>query len=208
MTSSFVSGTRPDALLFDFGNVFIQVDFDRTWRELCKLRAEIPREKFYEFLHSDHHIQFELGQIDEADFFSHMAWQLGIPDNLSMLKNAWNSALGDKYEGITELVVKAAKKWPLYMFSNTNITHYRCWKKAYRTMLLPLTHIFTSHEMGLRKPAASAYQQVLQRIGLQPPQVLFFDDRQDNIAAADQLGILTLLVSHPDEMRRSILALF
>jgi epoxide hydrolase-like predicted phosphatase len=49
--------------------------------------------------------------------------------------------------------------------------------------------IVYSHEIGLVKPDPRAYQVLLDQLGAPPDQVIFIDDRQDNVDAAARLGM-------------------
>ncbi len=48
---------------------------------------------------------------------------------------------------------------------------------------------YFSWETGLKKPHQEAFFQVLKSNRLQPEECLFFDDKEDNVKAANQLGI-------------------
>jgi putative hydrolase of the HAD superfamily len=57
--------------------------------------------------------------------------------------------------------------------------------------------VFYSHEMGLAKPSAAIYQQLLQELDTQPSRVLFFDDLLANVQGAAALGIQAVQVTGP-----------
>ena len=50
-------------------------------------------------------------------------------------------------------------------------------------------HITFSHRLGTAKPDPAIYHHAAQGIGLPIGEILFVDDREDNIAAAKQLGM-------------------
>jgi len=49
--------------------------------------------------------------------------------------------------------------------------------------------VFDSGETGMRKPNPEFYRHVLQEINLAPEQVVFVDDKQENVLAAESLGM-------------------
>ena len=51
--------------------------------------------------------------------------------------------------------------------------------------------------MGLWKPDAEIYREVLRTNKLQPNEVIFFDDNLHNIESAKALGMQTILVEPP-----------
>lgn len=50
-------------------------------------------------------------------------------------------------------------------------------------------HVFVSYELGLLKPDLQIYQTVLQKLSAAPEEVIFVDDKADNTAAAESVGI-------------------
>jgi putative hydrolase of the HAD superfamily len=69
-----------------------------------------------------------------------------------------------------------------------------------------IDHLFDavviSCEVGLSKPDPQIYRHCLDRLGLEPPQVLFVDDRADNIEGAARIGLRTLHFEGPDVLDR------
>ncbi|CAK9886901.1 MAG: Alpha-D-glucose 1-phosphate phosphatase YihX [Candidatus Erwinia impunctatus] len=81
------------------------------------------------------------------------------------------------------------------ILSNTNNLHCEFWPSRYPEVINAADHIYLSQEMGMRKPEAEIYQQVLQREKVLPQDVFFFDDNEENIRGATALGIKSVLVS-------------
>jgi putative hydrolase of the HAD superfamily len=61
-----------------------------------------------------------------------------------------------------------------------------------------------SCEAGLCKPEPKIYRNCLGEIGVQPSEVLFLDDRESNIRAAEALGIHAVLFTDLDTAAREI----
>ena len=51
-----------------------------------------------------------------------------------------------------------------------------------------LTHRFASHLVGIRKPDAAIYEHVERSTGVAPSSILFFDDLEANVVAAQRRG--------------------
>jgi len=49
--------------------------------------------------------------------------------------------------------------------------------------------IFVSYELGLLKPDKAIYQSVLAKLNVKPEEVIFIDDKRENVEAAKSLGI-------------------
>jgi FMN hydrolase / 5-amino-6-(5-phospho-D-ribitylamino)uracil phosphatase len=50
-------------------------------------------------------------------------------------------------------------------------------------------HVLASHHLGVRKPDPVFFHRVLAEVGAAPEEVRFIDDRQDNVVAAETVGI-------------------
>jgi putative hydrolase of the HAD superfamily len=62
--------------------------------------------------------------------------------------------------------------------------------------------------MGSRKPEPAIYLQALEWIGVDPGNVIFFDDLAVNIEAAKALGMTAVQVHSPRDVRNCIAAHF
>lgn len=59
---------------------------------------------------------------------------------------------------------------------------------------------YLSVELGLQKPDAAIYQAVLEDLGCAPEDVLFIDDRSENVVAARKLGMQGLVYHGATEL--------
>jgi putative hydrolase of the HAD superfamily len=66
---------------------------------------------------------------------------------------------------------------------------------------------FSSCFLGLRKPGEAIYRKALQMTQRAPEEVLFIDDRAENVAGARRCGIRGIHYQHPDQLRRELRAL-
>ena len=80
----------------------------------------------------------------------------------------------------------------------TNIVEGRPWWRP----RLPLDELFDavvdSSEVGMRKPDPAVYLHTLELIGVAPDRAVFVDDYAGNVAAAEALGMLGVLVGEDD----------
>jgi putative hydrolase of the HAD superfamily len=65
-------------------------------------------------------------------------------------------------------------------------------------------HLFLSHETGFYKPEPAAYLRVIHELALEPHQILFFDDRPENVTAACGAGMSARVVNGPAAIRAVI----
>ncbi|HEY5986158.1 MAG TPA: HAD-IA family hydrolase, partial [Streptosporangiaceae bacterium] len=58
--------------------------------------------------------------------------------------------------------------------------------------------------LGSAKPDPGAYLAALELFGASPSEVIFFDDRSENVAGAAALGMRAVLFTTPDDARAAL----
>jgi FMN phosphatase YigB (HAD superfamily) len=207
MNQPLLSPGSADALLFDLGRVVLDLDFNRTlglWArhagcEPARLRERFLRDELYQ--------RHEKGEISDEAFFAGLRSSLGIELSDTQFMEGWNAIFIGEMPGINQLLARAAKRLPLYAFSNTNAPHVAHFSGRYAEVLGHFHEIFLSSAIGLRKPDAEAYDHVVQAIGMPAERIVFFDDLAENIEGARKRGLKAVLVNSPDDVARSLEAL-
>ena len=178
------------ALLFDFGNVLVDIDFNRAlsvWASFAGLEKEdlLP---LFSLLNEDHY-KFERGEISSTVFFDCLRKSLSIAITDTQFLAGWNAIFIGEVLGICDVLNRAELKYPLYIFSNTNVPHQLIWHDLYPDLLSQFQKIFVSCDLGLRKPEDDAFHHVAKSIGKPIKEILFFDDTLENINSARSLGM-------------------
>ncbi len=62
-------------------------------------------------------------------------------------------------------------------------------------------HVFNTHFIGVAKPEPRAYHHVIEYLGSGPERILFFDDRLENVAGAEAVGLRAHLFEGPESLR-------
>jgi putative hydrolase of the HAD superfamily len=177
-------------IIFDFGDVFLNLDKPATARELKKLEISHFSE---EMLHQNR--LYEKGLISSEEFIS--GYCESFPKLTSeIFKNSWNAILVDFPEHRLQFLkqLKQEKSYKLILLSNTNHIHID-WVKQNVSFFEEFKNCFDafylSQELNLRKPEPDIYEYVLKKHDLKPGETLFIDDTPENTEAAAQLGIHT-----------------
>ncbi|MGJ4950440.1 HAD family hydrolase [Bradyrhizobium sp. HKCCYLS20291] len=204
------SNLRPgaaDALLFDLGRVVIDVDFVQVvsrWAAHAGCAADdlAPR-----FVRDEIYHGHERGTVSDAAFFAHLRGRLGIDISDAQFLDGWNAIFVGPMPGIAPLLARAAKRLPLYAFSNTNVPHVAHFTPRYADLLGHFREIFLSSSIGLRKPDAEAYDHVVRAIGMPAEKIVFFDDLAENVEGARNSGLQAVLVRSTDDIAAALNAL-
>ncbi|HCF03320.1 HAD family phosphatase [Flavobacterium sp.] len=177
-----------DTIIFDFGDIFINLDKQATIDGLERLGLSSWNEDLDQL-----NISFEKGQISRDDFL--LGIQKQIPNaTIDEILMAWNAVLLDFPLYRLEFLQLLSKKFRLFLLSNTDAIHidhfeqregasfygdfYQCFEKVY-----------FSYEMGMRKPDAEIYTTLINCHELAPKRTLFVDDKKDNTDAAKAIGL-------------------
>lgn len=190
-----------DFLIFDLGNVIIDIDYEFSINELKKI---IPEHKFQLtslFFPSQFHKDYEKGLISTEQFREEIRKHFDSDFTNEQIDHVWNSLLRIIPQPRVDLLRVLRNQYGTAILSNTNSLHIDAFESMIKeqtdeTSLYNLCdHTFLSHKMGLAKPFKDIYQAVLTHINVEPQRVLFFDDLPANLAGAQSLGIQTQLIT-------------
>jgi putative hydrolase of the HAD superfamily len=173
-------------ICFDLGGVMIRIC--RSWAEGCAAAGVPLRPGAAEIgAHGDLHDAHQLGQIDGALWARQLSARLGglyAPREIMAVHEAWMlgeyPGLGPVIDVVHRLGLETAA------LSNTNAEHWR--QMAAYPAVQRLRHRLASHELGLRKPDPAIYQALERRLHVTGPDIVFFDDLAENLAAARSRG--------------------
>jgi glucose-1-phosphatase len=207
MTTKLLAPGSADALLFDLGRVVLDIDFDRTLALWAQHAGCEPADLVGRFVRDDVYKGHERGQIDDASFFAGLrkSLRIDVPDQAFL--EGWNAIFVGEMPGVAPLLARAAKRIPLYAFSNTNRPHVAHFSQHFPDVLGHFREIFLSSTIGLRKPDADAYDHVVSAIGVPAARIVFFDDLMENIEGARARGLTAVHVTSTRDVADALAAL-
>ena len=188
------------AVIFDFGNVIINIEFLRIYKAFAKFTSK-PIAYIEKRITEDQIFRrYESGQFTDEEFREVIRQTLGFPLSDHEVDTAWNAILLDIPTDRIDLIHKIRQNYPVFLLSNTNNIHITAsnnyLKKTHGINSLDILfdQLFLSYEMGMWKPDTEIYFEVLRSINLEPNEVIFFDDNLQNIESAKAIGMQTILV--------------
>lgn len=135
---------------------------------------------------------YQVGGIGTEEFLERMRRLCKEGTRREDVLRVWNSWLLDIPLEKLELLKRLRREgYGVYMLSNTNEAH---WEHIVRENFpepvdVYFDDVFMSQELGMAKPNACIYKEVLRRIGCEAEQCLFIDDARANCDAAEVLGM-------------------
>lgn len=195
---------RAQALLFDLGGVLVDIDFGRAlefWAPYSSLPLTQLRQRFQIDEHYERH---ERGEIAAEEYFDHLASTLELTASHGEIEAGWNSIFVGEIAATRALVEAARKSLPCFVLSNTNASHKAHWSKQFPKVIGAFDRVFTSHEMGLRKPERAAFDHICRATDFEAQSIVFFDDLPENVRGATEAGLQAVHVQSPTDVATAL----
>lgn len=191
------------ALVFDCGGVVLR---DRDGAHYARWEARLglqPGQLQERLWHGPLWSQAELGQLSEAQFWAAAGQELGLSqeETEQLARDLWASWAVDP--DVLALIDRARARFRIAMLSNATdaLEHELSQVHGIADRFDP---IINSARCGIAKPAPEIYQLLLSRLELEPGEVVFIDDRAENVTAAAALGMHVIWFVHPQELERQL----
>jgi 2-haloacid dehalogenase len=195
---------RPDAVIFDIGNVLIE------WRPERFYDAEVGEDRRRAlFAAVDLHAMND--EVDRgADFRGTIyATAEAVPEfraEIRMWHDRWiELAQPEIPRSVALMRALKARGVPVFALTNFGIGSFEV-ARAHYPFLDAFDRAYVSGQMGVIKPDDEIYARVEADCGLAPERLLFTDDRADNIAAAAARGWQTHHFTGPEGWARRLVA--
>ena len=193
-----------EVLLFDLGGVLVEFSGVQDVAPLLPTEAtesEI-RERWGRCPHTE---AYCLGRLSDEEFAERFVrdWGIDLPsDRFLTAFRSWSKRL---LPGAEALLATLRPRFRLAALSNSNALH---WDRNAND--LGVNDLFelaiSSHQVGLCKPDPAIYRVALDRLGVPPGAVVFFDDVQANVDGASSVGMRAFRVDGVEGVRARLIA--
>ncbi len=191
------------AMVFDCGGVVLRDHDDihyARWEDRLGLEPGELKERLW---FGPLWAQAELGQLSEAEFWTEVGGELTLsPCEIEQLaSDLWQSWGVDPR--VLALVDRARDRFRVAMLSNATdaLEHQLTHIHGIADRFDP---IINSARCGIAKPSPEIYQLLLERLEMEAREVVFIDDRAENVTAAAALGMHVIWFVHPRELERQL----
>ena len=186
-------------IAIDLGGVLIDVDGsqymlenidqDLTINELWKLWCECEPVK-----------DFEEGKIGFAEFCKSVVRCFDMKSNAEDFASNFRGWVKRPTQDARDLLVRIKEsQFKLVTLSNSNCIHWETISSFSRFLSL-FDCALSSHEIGVRKPNILAFKKMTSYCKFNS-EVIFFDDREENVIAAQKFGFSAYRVSSVNDLR-------
>ena len=192
-------------ILFDLGGVILDINVMATKEKFYNLGFPAKLLSYPENMETDIFYKYETGQLSTEAFRNEVRKFTGIQFNDEEFDDAWNAMILGIPKERTDLLIRLAQSYELFMLSNTSPLHVPIYEKMFEdvagvSMPMVFNRRYYSHKIGFHKPDPEAYQYVLKETGILPRETLFLDDNIHNIKAAQELGFRAIHIHERTDM--------
>lgn len=183
-------------IIFDFGNVLLDIDLSSVGREMRRLLGDQAGRVQQQLKQAGVFELYETGGLSTPEFVDALRCAAHPPLAETQVIEAWNSILIGMPKARFDLLLGLRQQFNVFLLSNINELHER-WIAAY----MQRTHgiqdfekryfdgVYYSHHIRLRKPDRDVYEYVLADAELIAGETVFFDDLEINVEAARSVGM-------------------
>ncbi len=187
-------------ILFDMGNVLFSIEYKKTEDAFKALGYGNFSQMYSQFTADALFEKLETGKISTEEFYKKLIAYHPETVTQQQITTAWNGMLLHwRMESLAFLKI-LAKKYNLYLLSNTNEIHLAAvnnlleQENGKESIDDLFTKAYYSHKINLRKPNANVFEFITKDALIDPQETLFIDDLENNIETATQLGFKTHLL--------------
>jgi putative hydrolase of the HAD superfamily len=192
-------------VIFDLGKVLVDYSFENTykyWSEKSGVPIKLIKAHFSA---DEHYKQHEVGGISIDEYWQYLCGRIGMNISLEDFSIGWNAMLIGLYPKTVSILKRITQNAQKALLSNTNETHTVYLRDNFTELFNNLDLVFFSNEIKKRKPNEETFRYVIDKCGVKPDELLFFDDLEENIIGARKLGINCVLVDDPNNIESELI---
>jgi FMN phosphatase YigB (HAD superfamily) len=189
---------KPSAVVFDLGKVLVEFDWSIAARKMSARSSVSPDDLLRVFDYSPLLVDFELGRLSNERFFAGAAELAGFKGDFPEFAGIF-ADIFTEMTAMTALHAELRRRGvPTFIFSNTNdlaVTHIR----GKFPFFAHFDGYVLSYQHGALKPNAPLYEAVERMTGRAGAELLYIDDRPENIEAGRARGWQVILQEQPEK---------
>ena len=195
---------RPRVVLFDLGNVLVQVRPERFWEALGVNDVERQQRMGAELKEMGK--GYESGRMSTEEFRREFSLIVGAGRSTEEMEQTFLSVLPTPVVGMEDIVRRTAERAATALVSNTSPLHF---EHCLRTVpaLRHLHRFYLSYHLKALKPDHAFYRGVIEGEACDPRDMVFIDDIPDNVRAAEASGMNGIRFTTPIHLEQSLLRL-
>lgn len=190
-------------LIFDLGKVLVDFDYSVAARKVAARSTKAPAD-LHQFLGSSPVlVEYESGRVNRAEFFARIREAVGFQGTLEEFGGYFADIFLEMPETIALHAELKQRGLKTYLFSNTNDLAVEHVRRSF-PFFGNFDGYILSFEVGSLKPQAGIYAAMEKLTGRRGADLVYLDDRAENIAAGAARGWRTILHESAAKSRRAL----
>jgi len=194
---------KPEIVAFDLGKVLVDFDYTIAVSRIAGRSALSPTEVEQFFFHSPLLVDYESGRLTRQEFFAQARQATGFCGTMEEF-GGYFADIFTEIPPMIELHARLRQRgFKTFIFSNTNdlaVEHIRRNFSFFRNF----DGYIYSYEVGAMKPDPKIYEALEQLAGRHGADVVYLDDRPENVAGGAARGWRTILQETPEKTRAAL----
>lgn len=179
--------TTPKFIYFDLGNVLFNFSHQLICEQVSKVSG-VPRGDVCGFIEQgDLTHRLETGTTTLGQIHQEFCTSFNVSPPLDQIESAMSDIFEINAPVLPLITMLLAANFPVGILSNTSQPHWDFLASRYR-LLRKFPVVALSYEIGVMKPDLDIYERSAELARVAPQNILFTDDRADNIEGALAAG--------------------
>ncbi len=184
------------AVLFDLGKVLLDFDKD-VILDGFRRKTDLPEKEIQRGLELYHELGFETGATSPQEFYRRVNEELRLGMTFEQFREVWCNIFRE-IPPMVEVFHRIRRKYETYVLSNTDPLHFPYVLERFRWLEM-FDGRAISYELGVRKPNRGFFIKALKKFRKTPSECIYIDDIEENVLAACEVGIHSILHTSPEE---------
>ena len=190
-------------LIFDLGKVLVDFDYTPAARKIAARSAKTPKD-LHAFLGSSPLlVEYEMGQLTRLEFYESVRQAVGFRGDLAEFGGYFADIFTAMPETIALHEELRKRGFKTFIFSNTNDLAIEHVRRNFPFFTNFDGYIF-SYEVGALKPQPEIYAALESLTGRRGTDLIYIDDRPENIAAGAARGWRAIQHESADRTRQAL----
>jgi HAD superfamily hydrolase (TIGR01509 family) len=195
--------TAPKIVVFDLGKVLVDFDYGIAGRKIAA-QSKMSADELRAFISTSPLLfRYETGLMSKQRFYDEVCAATGYCGGLAEFCHFF----ADIFVPIAPMVQLHGelrqRGYPTYIFSNTNELAVEHIRRSF-PFFSHFDGYILSYEVGAMKPDAKIYEALERMAGRRGTEVLYLDDRPENVEAGAARGWQIILQETPEKTRAAI----
>jgi HAD superfamily hydrolase (TIGR01509 family) len=199
----FAAMNNSPVFIFDLGKVLVDFDYSIAAKKIAARSTKAPVDLHAFLGASPLLVDYESGRLTRQMFYQAICEAIGYRGDLAEFSSAFAEIFSEMPGTIALHAELRRRGFKTYIFSNTNDLAIEHVRRNFPFFQNFDGYIF-SYEVGAMKPDAPIYEAMEKMCGRRGADLIYLDDRAENIAAGVARGWRAILHESPEKTRLAL----